>query len=141
MSEVDRIDGLAQVNLIVTDLERATEFWRILGWQSTPRHTNAAVITFPSGMNLVLHEPPFAQLWDPAYAGPGAGSTVIDLNLPSRRAVDESYARLRAAGFADSVAPWDTFFGARYAIIRDQDGHRVGLKSPQDPSRGFPLPE
>ena len=82
---MDRIDGLAQVNLIVTDLQRATEFWQLLGWQSTPRHTNAAVITFPSGMNLVLHEPPFAQHWDPAYAGPTAGSTVIDLNLPSRQ--------------------------------------------------------
>src|SRR6478735_2679994 len=121
---MDRIDGLAQVNLIVTDLQRATEFWHLLGWQSVPRHTNAAVITFPSGMNLVLHEPPFAQHWDPAYAGPTAGSTVIDLNLPSRHAVDESHARLCAA---------------RYAIICDQDGHRVGLKSPQDPSRSYSL--
>ena len=136
---MDRIDGLAQVNLIVTDLERATEFWHLLGWQSTPRHTNAAVITFPSGMNLVLHEPPFAQHWDPAYAGPTAGSTVIDINLPSRHAVDESHARLCAAGYANSVEPWDTFFGARYAIICDQDGHRVGLKSPQDPSRSYSL--
>ena len=104
---MDRIDGLAQVNLIVTDLERATEFWRLLGWQSAPRHTNAAVITFPSGMNLVMHEPPFA--------------------------------RLCAAGYASSVEPWDTFFGARYAIIRDQDGHRVGFKSPRDPSLSYSL--
>jgi len=72
-------------------------------------------------------------------AGPTAGSTVIDLNLPSRQAVDESHARLCAAGYANSVEPWDTFFGARYAIICDQDGHRVGLKSPQDPSRSYPL--
>lgn len=138
---MDRIDGLAQVNLIVTDLERATEFWNLLGWPSAPRHTNAAVITFASGMNLVLHEPAFARQWDPAYAGPAAGSIVIDLNLPSRHAVDESHARVCAAGFASSVEPWNTFFGARYAIVCDQDGHRVGLKSPQDPSRGYPLKE
>lgn len=37
------------------------------------------------------------------------------------------------------MEPWDTFFGARYAIVYDQDGHRVGLKSPQDPSRSYPL--
>lgn len=136
---VDRLDGLAQVNLIVTDLERAKEFWALLGWQSVPRHTNAAVITFPSGMSLVLHEPPFARRWDPAHDGPAAGSTVIDLNLPSRQSVDEAHARLVSAGYASSVEPWDTFFGSRYSIICDQDGHRIGLKSPQDPSRGYPL--
>ena len=138
---MDRIDGLAQVNLIVTDLERATQFWHLLGWQWAPRHTNAAIITFPSGMNLVLHEPPFARQWDPAYTGAVAGSTVIDLNLPTREAVDHAHDRVSAAGYASSVAPWDTFFGARYAIVCDQDGHRVGLKSPQETSRSYPLEE
>ncbi len=132
------MDGLAQVNFIVTDLERAKEFWALLGWQSTPRHPNAAVLSFPNGMNLVLHEPEFARLWDPAYAGPNAGSTVVDVNLSSREAVDETHACVVAAGHTSSVDPWDTFFGARYAIVCDPDGHRIGLKSPQDPSRSYP---
>ena len=133
------MEGLAQVNLIVTDLERANEFWALLGWQSTPRHPKAAVLTFPNGMNLVLHEPEFAKRWDPAFGGPAAGSTVVDLNLSSREAVDDTYLRVVGAGFASSVAPWDTFFGARYAIVCDPDGHRIGLKSPQDPERSYPL--
>jgi predicted lactoylglutathione lyase len=133
------MDGLAQVNLIVTDVRRATEFWALLGWPSTPRHAEAAVISFPNGMNLVLHGPGFARLWDPAYAGPAAGSTVVDLALPSREAVDDAHARVVAAGHVSSVAPWDTFFGARYAIVCDPDGHRIGLKSPQDPSRSYPI--
>ncbi len=86
----DRIAGLAQVNLIVTDLDRAKEFWALLGRSSVARHEHAAVITFASGFNIVLHEPSFAQHWDPAYDGPSAGSTVIDVNLPSRHAVDEA---------------------------------------------------
>lgn len=135
----DRIDGVAQVNLIVTDLARAKQIWGLLGWSSVPRHTNAAVITFPSGITLVLHEPTFARRWDPAFTGPAAGSTVIDVNLPTRHAVDEAHARAVAAGFTSSVDPWDTFFGARYAIIGDHDGHRIGLKSPQDPDRSYPL--
>ena len=68
-----------------------------------------AVLTFPNGMNLVLHEPEFAWLWDPAFAGPTAGSTVVDLNLSSREAVDDTYARIVAAGHTGSVEPWDTF--------------------------------
>ncbi len=133
------MEGLAQVNLIVTDLKQAQEFWALLGWHSTPRHLNAAVLTFPNGMNLVLHEPEFARLWDPAFAGPTAGSTVVDLNLSSREAVDDTYARIVAAGHTSSVEPWDTFFGVRYAIVCDPDGHRIGLKSPQDPARSYPL--
>lgn len=134
-----RMEGVAQVNLVVTDLARAKEFWELLGWLSTPRHDKAAVLTFPNGMNVVLHEPDFARLWDPAYAGPAPGATVLDVNVPSRDAVDEAHARVVAAGFVSSVEPWDTFFGCRYAIVRDGDGHRIGLKSPQDPSRSYPL--
>jgi catechol 2,3-dioxygenase-like lactoylglutathione lyase family enzyme len=135
------VDGLAPVNLIVTDLARAKEFWSVLGWPSTPRHPNAALLTFPSGINLVLHEPAFARHWDPAYAGADPGSTVVDLDLPSREAVGDAHARIVAAGYTSSVEPWDTFFGARYAIVCDQDGHRIGLKSPQDPSRSYPIGE
>jgi len=134
------MDGLAQVNLIVTDLTRAKEFWDVLGWTSTPRHPHAAVITFPNGMTLVLHEPEFARLWDPAFVGPACGSTVIDLSVPTRDAVDRTHARVVAAGFRSSVEPWDTFFGARYAIVGDHDGHRIGLKSPQDPHQAYPVP-
>ena len=134
------MEGLAQVNLVVTDLERAKEFWEVLGFASVPRgHPAAAVIEFASGMKLVLHEPEFAQLWDPAFAGPRSGSTVIDVNVSSRTAVDDIHRRVVAAGFSSSVEPWDTFFGARYAIVLDADGHRIGLKSPQDPARSFPL--
>ncbi len=133
------MDGDAQVNFIVTDLARAKEFWALLGWRSTPRHPHAAVLSFPNGMNVVLHEPEFARRWDPAYAGPAAGSTVVDVDLSSREAVDDTHARVVAAGFPSSVEPWDTFFGARYAIVCDGDGHRIGLKSPQDRSRSYPL--
>ncbi len=133
------MQGLAQVNLIVTDVERGKEFWAALGFQWSPRHPKAAVIAFDSGMTLVLHEPDFARSWDPAFSGPVAGSTVVDINVPSRTDVDDFHDRVVAAGFRSSVKPWDTFFGARYAIVCDGDGHRIGLKSPLDPSRSYPL--
>ncbi|MEL6985051.1 MAG: VOC family protein [Actinomycetota bacterium] len=132
------MQGLAQVNLIVSDVERAKEFWAVLGFPWSPRHPKAAVIAFDSGMNLVVHEPEFARLWDPAFSGPSAGSTVVDINVASRADVDDLHERVLAAGFSSSVEPWDTFFGARYAIVCDADGHRVGLKSPLDPSRFSP---
>ena len=133
---------MAQVNLIVTDLDRAKEFWTVLGFAWVPRgHPKAAVIPFENGMKLVVHEPDFARLWDPAFAGPLAGSTVIDINAASRTDVDDLHDRAVAARFRSSVEPYDTFFGARYAIVCDDDGHRVGLKSPQDASLSYPIDE
>lgn len=135
------MEGLAQVNLIVTDLERAKQFWAVLGFPWAPRHPKAAVIAFANGMNIVVHEPDFARLWDPAFVGPMAGSTVIDINVSTRTDVDDLHDRVVAAGYGSSVEPWDTFFGSRYAIVSDGDGHRVGLKSPQDATRSYPLDE
>ena len=109
------MQGLAQVNLIVTDVERAKEFWAVLGFPWTPRHPKAAVIEFANGMNLVVHEPDFARLWDPAYAGASSGSTVVDINVSSRADVDDLHDRVVAAGFRSSVGPWDTFFGTQRA--------------------------
>ena len=118
------MEGLAQVNLIVTDLDRAKEFWSVLGFGWTPRgHPNAAVIAFASGLNVVVHEPDFARLWDPAYSEPRAGSTVIDINVATRTDVDDLHDRIVEAGFSSSVEPWDTFFGSRYAIVCDADRH------------------
>jgi uncharacterized glyoxalase superfamily protein PhnB len=31
--------------------------------------------------------------------------------------------------------PYDTFWGARYAIVEDPHGNHVGLMSPSDPAR------
>ena len=47
------MQGLAQVNLIVTDLERAKEFWAVLGFPWTPRHPKAAVITVSATRDLM----------------------------------------------------------------------------------------
>ena len=38
-------------------------------------------------------------------------------------------------GYAGRQPPYDTFWGARYAVIEDPDGNHVGLMSPIDPAR------
>ena len=53
----------------------------------------------------------------------------------SRDAVDERYAELVAAGHPGRQPPYDTFWGARYAVVEDPDGNPVGLMSPVDPAR------
>ena len=38
------------------------------------------------------------------------------------------------------VAPYDAFFGSRYAIVFDPDGNQVGIKSPIEADRKY-VPE
>ena len=66
---------------------------------------------------------------------------VIGFALPTREAVDERYAELTSAGYAGRQPPFDAFWGARYAIVADPDGHDVGLMSPMDSSRRTWPPE
>ena len=67
-------------------------------------------------------------------AGTGAFSG-LGFSLPTREAVDALYAELTGAGYTGRQRPYDTFFGARYAVVADPDGNDVGLMSPLDDNR------
>jgi hypothetical protein len=44
---------------------------------------------------------------------------------------------LVAAGYPGRLVPYDAFFGARYAMVDDPDGHSIGLTGPIDPDQEF----
>jgi catechol 2,3-dioxygenase-like lactoylglutathione lyase family enzyme len=65
-------------------------------------------------------------------AAAGAAVVLTDVNEEALRpATDE----LTAAGHRAHQPPYDAFWGARYAIVDDPDGHPVGLMSPVDERR------
>ena len=41
--------------------------------------------------------------------------------------VDALYDKMTTAGYVGFKAPWDAFWGQRYAIIKDIDGHLLSL--------------
>jgi uncharacterized glyoxalase superfamily protein PhnB len=45
-------------------------------------------------------------------------------------AVDALFAEVTAAGHASKVAPFDAFWGMRYAVVEDPDGNSVDLFCP-----------
>jgi hypothetical protein len=52
------------------------------------------------------------------------------INLVARE-IDASVA-FSAAGYRAQQAPYDAFWGARYAIVEDPDGNAIGLMGPAD---------
>ena len=89
-----------------------------------------------SGFGLHLDSPALAKVYNSGWREPtGTGSrVVIGFSLDAREAVDQTYAKVTAAGHAGVQPPYDTFWGAGYAVVEDPDGNHVGLMSPLDPS-------
>jgi|SRR6185295_2038604 len=134
-----------QVNLVVRDMEAALAFYRRLGltiptppaWPpgSAARHAEVAM---PNGVRLEFDNHEMAALWHAGRREPSEGGRpVLGFALASRQEVDERYAELTAAGHVGRQPPYDAFWGARYAIVRDPDGNDVGLMSPADPAKRF----
>jgi uncharacterized glyoxalase superfamily protein PhnB len=129
------------LNLLVDDMRASLDFYRRLG-VAVPLGEDAVgahvQLRMPGGFSLELDTAESARLWHAAWrADPASVSVVVGFALPTREAVDDRYAELTSAGYAGRQPPFDAFWGARYAIVADPDGHDVGLMSPIDESRRY----
>ena len=133
-----------QVNLVVSDMDAAIAFYRLLGVDLDPssdhwppgsgtRHVHAH--PQPDAADFDLDNEAMARLWGLDLLE--APDVVLGFALPSSDAVDEKYRELVEAGYSGRREPYDAFFGARYAIVNDPDGRPVGLMGPRNPKRRY----
>lgn len=129
-----------QVNIVLPDVAGAAGFLRSLGvrvpelgdgWADWEPHH----IGFPAvaeGFDADLDSPAYASHWGglPAdFAG-----VVVNLRTTDRAEVDSAFERARGLGAGVLRSPYDTFWGARYAVVRGPGPIVVGLMSPADPT-------
>jgi uncharacterized glyoxalase superfamily protein PhnB len=133
---------LHMLNVVVGDMAASLEFYRRLGVAVPSAEGPHVQLRMPGGFSLELDTAESVRLWHAGWrADPASVGVVLGFALPSREAVDERYAELTAAGYVGRQPPFDAFWGARYAIVADPDGHDVGLMSPIDDSRRTWPPE
>ena len=139
----DRQPVLNQMDLVVRDVDASVAFYRRLGleipdsviWR-TASGAHHVDLDLPNGLHLHIDSVALTKSFNRGWPDAGTGTSIIvGFSLPSRQAVDERYADLVAAGYTGRQPPYDTFWGARYAVIEDPDGNHVGLMSPLDPAR------
>ncbi len=135
---------LHMLNLVVRDMAASVEFYRRLGVNGPdggePDGGEGAHVELrmPGGLSLELDTADSVRLWHAGWrADPSSVSVVLGFKLPSREAVDERYAELTNLGYTGRQPPFDAFWGGRYAIVADPDGHDVGLMSPIDDAQRF----
>ncbi len=137
------------ITLVSRDIAASLAFYGRLGvaipadaaWApaGVPHHASFEV---PGGGHIEVDSIAMTRSFDPGWQEPGPSSrTVVQFSLPSAEAVDTKFAELTAAGYGGHVAPFDGFWGARYAIVEDPDGNHVGMMSPVDPAKRSAPPE
>jgi catechol 2,3-dioxygenase-like lactoylglutathione lyase family enzyme len=121
---------LNQLNIVSGNVDASIAFYRKLGVDiPDPRIWRTA-----TGVHHV---------WNKGWAGRKdlAGRVVVGFSVGSREEVDRLYGEMTAAGHRGLQAPFDAFWGARYAIVEDPDGIAVGLMSPISANRRSVPPE
>lgn len=120
---------LDMIGLVVTDMAASLEFYRRLGIQvpEGAEEQPHVDVVLPGGPRLAWDTVATVQSFDPAWT-PARGTRVsLAFDCGSPAGVDAVYADLTDAGYEGHLAPWDAFWGQRYAVVHDPDGNGVDL--------------
>ena len=129
-----------QVNIVLADVGGAARFLRALGaevpeaspewaeWE--PHHVEFPAVA--EGFHADLDSSAFARHW--GRLPEGFIGVVVNLRATDREAVDAAFDKAVGLGAVCLRAPYDVFFGARYAVVQGPGPIIVGVMGPADPA-------
>lgn len=123
------------IGLVVQDMARSLAFYRRLGLDIPPDADGELHVetTLPGGLRLAWDSVETIRSFDPGWSPPSGGhrvSLAFLFDMPAE--VDRAYAELTGLGYEGHKAPWDAFWGQRYAEVLDPDGTMIDLFAPSD---------
>jgi catechol 2,3-dioxygenase-like lactoylglutathione lyase family enzyme len=118
------------IGIVTANIGKSLAFYRALGWEIPEGQDdeNHVEITLENGLRFAWDDLEMMRSFDPhiTVQPHSVGAFLCD----SPAEVDARHAQLVAAGYESHLAPWDAFWGQRYAVIRDPDGNTVDLFAP-----------
>jgi catechol 2,3-dioxygenase-like lactoylglutathione lyase family enzyme len=118
------------IGMAVKDMPAALAFYRALGLDIPAEMDSEghAEITLANGLRIAwdTHEVirSFDEEWQPPTGTPRMGLAFL---CDSPAEVDAAFTRITGLGYEAHKAPWDAFWGQRYAQIKDPDGNVIDL--------------
>ncbi len=121
---------LSVIGIVVADMTAALAFYRRLGLP-VPDDADAephVEVELPGGLRLAFDTQDTIRSFQPAWTPPSGGpGTSLAFACDDPAGVDAAHDELVAAGHRSHLAPFDAFWGQRYATVLDPDGNTVDL--------------
>jgi uncharacterized glyoxalase superfamily protein PhnB len=119
---------LAAIGIVTRDIAASVRFYRLLGLDvpepdESPHHD----VELPGGTRLMWDTEELMRELDPEREEPRGHRMALAFECENAGDVDATYARLVEAGYEGKKAPFDAFWGQRYANVVDPDGNVVDL--------------
>ena len=123
------------VGVVVADLQRAVDFYRLLGLEFPedldPAGHGHVEASTPGGVRFMLDTEESIRSFAPDWVPPSGGQrTTLAFLCDSPTDVDRLYEELVAAGGAADRDPGDAIWGQRDAEVNDPDANVVDLFAP-----------
>lgn len=119
----------ALVELVVADMAASLAFYRRLGLDipadaDDQPHVDADF----GGLRIAFDTEATIRSFDPQWTPPKEGHRVaLAFACDSPAEVNAAWAELTGDGYHGHLAPWDAFWGMRYAVVHDPDGTPIDL--------------
>ena len=119
--------ALNAIGIVSTDLSASIRFYGLLGVAFPAPDGDHVEATLPNGLRLMLDGLTLVKELDKDWTEPKGHRMGLAFECGSPAEVDAVHAKVSAAGYASKTAPWDAFWGQRYAQVIDPDGNVVDL--------------
>lgn len=119
---------LAAVGLVVTDLARSFDCYRLLGLDLPSELPDGphVEVSLPGGLRLMWDTVESIRSFDPGFVLTSGGASLA-FDCGGATAVDTTFGALLTAGCTEVKKPWDAPWGQRYAQVEDPDGYPIDL--------------
>ncbi len=114
------------IGIVSADLDRSRAFYRLLDVVIAEGDAHVEA-TLANGTRLMFDTEEVIRSFRPDWKRETGNQLALAFACTSPADVDETYARVVAAGFHGEKEPWDAFWGYRYAQLVDPDGVQVDL--------------
>jgi catechol 2,3-dioxygenase-like lactoylglutathione lyase family enzyme len=122
---------LNAIGITVRDMAESIRFYRLLGVDVPETPDEGHIDTFlPNGVRFMLDTEEVVKSFMPDWSRETGNQIGLAFECANPAEVDETYARLVAAGFPGGKEPWDAFWGQRYAHLEDPNGVGIDLYAP-----------
>lgn len=122
----------AVIELVVSDMAASLAFYRMLGLDIPPEADEQPHVEVNlDGMRLAFDTEATVRSFDHGWRPPVGGPRMaLGFAYDSPTEVDAAWSELTEVGYQGHLAPWDAFWGMRYAVVHDPDGSTVDLFAP-----------